>query len=771
MNSFYDKYIKYKNKYLKLRTQKKQIGKGTLADLHDKITFNENFCIGYGDYFRQHTGECWNDAIQMLLCFSDEVKASVQSKLFNLTPDEIIDLTYLENREKYLMPTYRKSTAKYLLSNKFEKRLKKYLSFLQKRLCSHIIQTNPDKIIPKCDKAKIESESDELYQKYGKYLVGKEYYYEEDIHLVIESLPAEIKSKIESQIYDMDINDALKLLTEYLPPLDQGTKLRRKKSEVHGIGSAMIGVKIANAIRTVENHGASLEIQLVLLNSLSFCLLANDDVLKTDYVGEMSYLTETHIDESFGVLVYTSSHATSFYICDGISTYYNDNLGKFKCDWKNILHLYLEYKITHELILSGSNLGFNILFKNKVNDECLKVNNFKNILENTNVKLYEKWKEYVVNGLLFVKKINLKDKKENYIYNTLEDQFIMGDLLNNSQPHIKNPNNILYYLTKIDPTNMKIILHNMNNIPDKIIGQRILYNLGMTRLIEQDLNLFKLLMCSGVDLNYKHFNKITMMVILATAEYSKVNNKIIDYIADHGGNINEIYSFIDKTILELAVDNNNIELVEMLIKKGADINRRNNKKESIIMQLLKKKLISDNDEEMENDKEDDSDEEIYTDNMETTDNIVKLLIKYHVNLHGKDQYGKTVFELAIENMKLEILNLLIKNGVNINKKLSTGDNALFYMIKKAKKGINYLDYIKLLICSGFNINEVDSLGISPLLYIIINKPYSDYDYLIVKILLNAGANYTNKIMTIDSPIDLVKKSDDIKMKNIFESSI
>ena len=39
-------------------------------------------------------------------------------------------------------------------------------------------------------------------------------------------------------------------------------------------------------------------------------------------------------------------------------------------------------------------------------------------------------------------------------------------------------------------TRVCVPLHNMNNIPDKIIGQRILYNLGMTRLIEQDLNLF-----------------------------------------------------------------------------------------------------------------------------------------------------------------------------------------------------------------------------------------------------------------------------------------
>ena len=759
MNLYYNKYIKYKNKYLKLKTQKKQIGKGSSADFQEKITFHEDFCIGRGDYFHQHSGECWNDAIQMLFCFSDEIKTSVQSKLFNLTPVEIIDLSYLENREKYLTLVHRGSNTESSSNVKFKKRLIKYLTFLQKRLCSHIIQSNPDKTIPKCNKDDIETNLDDFYQKYNKYLVSEEYYYEEELYSTIESLPKEIKDNIEPQIYDMNMEDALYLLKKYLPPLDPKIKLKRQKSEIHGIGSAMTGIKLANVIKTIEDHGASLENQLVLLNYLSFSLLDNDNILKTDYINEMNYLTDKHIEKSFAVLVFTPSHETLFYICDSILMYYDNNLGKFNCNWKNILYLYLEYKTTHELIICRSSLKFDILFKNKFSDECLKINEMEIILENTDINLYQNWTEYIVDGLLFIKKVNLNNKKEKYIHDVLENQFIMSDLLNGLVPNVKNQNNIIYYLTKIDPINMKKILYNMDNISDKNIAQKILFNLvTMTELTEKDLKLFKLLMCSGVDFNYKYFDKITISVILATFSYSEANNKIMDFIIDQANNINEIYFFMDKTILELSIDNNNIKLVKLLIKKGANINRKNKKGETIIIQLLKKKIID------EDDSEEINDEENYTNDILTTNKIIKLLIKHRIDLCGEDQNGKTVFELAIENMKLEILDLLIKYGIDINKKLSTGETALFYMMHKSKKGINYLDFMKLLICSGIDIDSPNSLGISPLLYIIMNEPYNQYDYIIVKILLNAGANYIR-------PNELIEKSSDVKMKEIFESII
>ena len=110
------------------------IGGGPLEDLQGKITYTQSHCINPGDIFHQHSGECWNDSMQMSLCFSDEIKSSVQQKLFNLTPKEIIDMAYLEGREKYLVPIYRRSSTDFVQNErakKMEKRLEKYLLFLQ----------------------------------------------------------------------------------------------------------------------------------------------------------------------------------------------------------------------------------------------------------------------------------------------------------------------------------------------------------------------------------------------------------------------------------------------------------------------------------------------------------------------------------------------------------------------------------------------------------------------------------------------------------------
>jgi hypothetical protein len=49
-------------------------------------------CIDRG--FKQHIGECWNDAIMMFFCYQDGIKETVQKKLYFLEPSEIIELAY-----------------------------------------------------------------------------------------------------------------------------------------------------------------------------------------------------------------------------------------------------------------------------------------------------------------------------------------------------------------------------------------------------------------------------------------------------------------------------------------------------------------------------------------------------------------------------------------------------------------------------------------------------------------------------------------------------
>jgi hypothetical protein len=124
--NFLNKYQKYKNKYNNL---KKLIGGNNIKIIEDKYkdVIFEIKCFSHG--FKQHTGECWNDAIMMFFCSQDEIKDVVQRKLKFLTPDDIIKLCLLRDRQKLLPP-------KYLEKENFDDmilNLKEYLNLMKQR--------------------------------------------------------------------------------------------------------------------------------------------------------------------------------------------------------------------------------------------------------------------------------------------------------------------------------------------------------------------------------------------------------------------------------------------------------------------------------------------------------------------------------------------------------------------------------------------------------------------------------------------------------------
>lgn len=356
MYSYKNKYIKYKTKYLQI---KGQFG-GTLEELQRKITYTDVKCTNPGDIFHQHEGECWSDSMQMLLCFSDELKSSVQTKLFNLTPKEIIEMAYLQNREKYLAPIYRRNSAEPTLNDKaikMEKRLEHYLDLLQKRLCIHFDDISD---IPQCRHIAVDDDICPIKETYGKYLVTNEK---------------------ENYIYEYpDLTDNEKQYRIL-------NKLKKQRSEITGIGTAVKALKLINKKTTSTDHGATATEQNIIFNILSFCLLNQDIVLNTKNTSPYE-LTLEDIEQSLGMIVGTPEHATCFYVCDKSLFYYNDNLGKLRFNWKNVLKKYLEYKNTHYLILSAIDNKYIPIFKEKDSDNCILLNK-KGEIKKTNLNIAE----------------------------------------------------------------------------------------------------------------------------------------------------------------------------------------------------------------------------------------------------------------------------------------------------------------------------------------------------------------------------------------------
>ena len=260
MNSYKGKYLKYKAKYVNLKKQK---GGATLEELQNKITYTTSRCINPSEFFRQHRGECWNDSIQMMLCFSDELKDSLQHKLFNLTPKEIIEMAHLNSRDKYLVPIYRKSETnkeQNLRALKMEKRLEKYLFLLQSRLCLHLgddIDT-----IPQCKHMDKDDDVCPLKETYGKFLVSEnpefndisdtEIFQEHLMPMLDDEEVAYVKTKFDE---GATMEEIIERYSKIIKKQKEGKKiddesqkmvLKRQRSEITGIGSAVKGLKILN---------------------------------------------------------------------------------------------------------------------------------------------------------------------------------------------------------------------------------------------------------------------------------------------------------------------------------------------------------------------------------------------------------------------------------------------------------------------------------------------------------------------------------------------
>ncbi len=216
-------------------------------------------------------------------------------------------------------------------------------------------------------------------------------------------------------------------------------------------------------------------------------------------------------------------------------------------------------------------------------------------------------------------------------------------------------------------------------------------------------------------------------------------------------------------ILYSPIFNKDIKMIKFLINLGANVNFINEKGETFILQILNNKLTEDKDED-EDSKEDKL----------LNDEIIKLLMVSGSYLSVKDSNGKTAFEfeLGIENMKYDIVKLLIENGIDVNQEFSTGQSALFYIIEQIQSGIgktDYLDYVKLLIKSGVDLEQIGNYESAPLQYIVVNSTCGNSDeYTLVNMLLDAGANYIVENEVMGSIIEFVENSDDEIMKKIFE---
>ena len=165
----------------------------------------------------------------------------------------------------------------------------------------------------------------------------------------------------------------------------------------------------------------------------------------------------------------------------------------------------------------------------------------------------------------------------------------------------------------------------------------------------------------------------------------------------------------------------NLEIIRLLIDKGADVNVKDDNENTPL-------------------------------HLSTNKNIAELLISNGADVNAKDWSGETPLHRIISNedLQLDIIKLLIEKGADVNAK-DEDDSTPLHIAGDCSVD---LKIIKLLISSGANADSKDCSGETPLHKIILNE---DGD--IIAFLISSGIGLNIKNNKGKTPLDLISSNE------------
>jgi hypothetical protein len=202
--------------------------------------------------------------------------------------------------------------------------------------------------------------------------------------------------------------------------------------------------------------------------------------------------------------------------------------------------------------------------------------NEDNTLSVSDIKLYTNWNSCKVGILTFIEQINLKDKDSAFIEKVLENQFAVSQSLYDN-PYIReeivpvsnHPNDIFSKLNTTNVGQIRKKILNKEIVLDKSTAQSLLYVIATSPYVKGDLKIYKLLICSGADINYKYFSNMNILDVMALGEYFPELHSCIQLLINLGMDINHNSKI---SILDSPIFNKDIKLLELLINLGANVN-------------------------------------------------------------------------------------------------------------------------------------------------------------------------------------------------------
>ena len=235
---------------------------------------------------------------------------------------------------------------------------------------------------------------------------------------------------------------------------------------------------------------------------------------------------------------------------------------------------------------------------------------------------------------------------------------------------------LAHLIPLIDGGNYFILIPNQDLTQDE---QDKLNSEFFDSLIRYDFNEALNFLGKGANINMQHL--ITNIVQLYYINKKAINIDIVKLVIDYGANIN-IKNNCGNTPLHMCVDETTTEL---LLVNGADINAQNNNGFSVLSMAVLRNDIR----------------------------IVKLLLQYKVKLN---QLNCTNCNELHNVMNKDIAELLIQNGVLLNKKNNSNHTPLCYAIQ-----LENIELVELFLAYNANIKDVAKHILDPNIYLSYTK--------------------------------------------------
>uniref|UniRef100_A0A8D8T0M1 Serine/threonine-protein phosphatase 6 regulatory ankyrin repeat subunit C n=1 Tax=Cacopsylla melanoneura TaxID=428564 RepID=A0A8D8T0M1_9HEMI len=222
-----------------------------------------------------------------------------------------------------------------------------------------------------------------------------------------------------------------------------------------------------------------------------------------------------------------------------------------------------------------------------------------------------------------------------------------------------------------------------------------------------------------------------------------------------GGKLIKQYAYDHTKDLHIAVNNKHIEMVKMLLDKGADINECDKNNDTpLLLSIGNKdtdmvKLLL-NEGAKFNEYNTSQQTPLYFAVMSKNLNIVQLLLDKGATLcTNKKKKTSNLLHIAVENKDFGMVQMLLIKGFDVNAGNNTKDTPLHIA---AKSGfVESLKTGQLLLNSSANVDVLNHIK-SP------NIAIESGNLEIVQLLLNKGANVNTCNNTKDTPLHMAAKS-------------